>query len=150
MADMGPPAYSNPNPQTPPKFACPEDIWENRQENLARQHQTVYNQTIYVQGASADTRYHEWTGYMTNHTIPPKESVCCPLIILVVGFSCPIVWLFGCCYLSARTARVRFLGRMAIFAFLLVAASTLIVSLHFNARTGKWPWNACFWNGQQC
>lgn len=142
------PAYSN--PQTPPKFACPEDIWENRQENLARQHQTVYNQTIYVQGASADTRYHEWTGYMTSHAPPPKESVCCPLIILVVGFSCPIVWLFGCCYLSARTARVRFLGRMAVFAFLLVCASTLVVALHFNARTGKWPWSACFWNGQQC
>jgi hypothetical protein len=140
-------------PQSPSTFASPEDILENRRENLARQSQnTVYNQTIYVQAPVPDLKYHSWDGaspcYITRQ--PPRESVCCPLVILLLGFSCPVLWLGGCCYLSARTARVRFLGRMALFAFLLVAASSLIVTLHINARTGQWPWNACFWSGQRC
>ena len=140
-------------PQNPSTFACPEDILENHRENIARQsHPTVVNQTIYVQGAATDIRYQSWNGnspyYITRQQ--PRESICCPLVILLMGFSCPILWLGGCCYLSARTARVRFLGRMALFAFLLFTASSLIVTLHINARTGQWPWSACFWNNQRC
>ena len=133
-----------------PGFASPEDIWENRQENIVRQ--TVLHQTIFVnQSAPVNSHYVMWDGkspYAAPRT--PRESACCPLLILLAGFGCPAVWLLGCCYLSARTARVRLLGRLSVCAFLLLAASSLVVTLHVNARTGRWPWDRCFWGGQNC
>mmetsp|Transcript_84221 Transcript_84221/g.225145 ORF Transcript_84221/g.225145 Transcript_84221/m.225145 type:complete len:187 (+) Transcript_84221:119-679(+) len=135
--------------RAPQGFASPEDIWENRQENMNRQ-QTVVHQTIYVQAPDRDRRYARWENTPVIIYAEPKESICCPLLLFILGFTFPILWLFGCCYVSAKTARVRFLGRVSLFAFILVTATSLTVALHFNARTGGWPWNACFWSGSKC
>lgn len=137
------------------KFASPEDICENCQEYFLRKSQAdskqaVCNQTRYVQGDPTDFRHPDIGAPCYIVRPPPRESLCCPILILLLGLSCPMLWLGGCCFLSARTPRARFLGHMSVLAFLLAAASSLVVIFHFNARTGQWPWSACLWNGQSC
>ena len=131
----------------PNYFISAEDLRENsRQENLLRQHYhntTTYHQHNYIYGKGPGPNV-----YVTVER--ERESVCCPLLLFILGFTFPVLWLFGCCYLSARTRRVRFLGRLSLCAFALGIMTSMIITFHFNARTGQWPWSDCFWNSQRC
>jgi len=71
----------------------------------------------------------------------PQEGICCPLMVFILGFSMPALWIFGCCYLSSRNPTIRLLGRASIIALGISLMTGVIVTFHIWAKSGKWPWS---------
>ena len=69
-----------------------------------------------------------------------EESICCPLLILLFGFSMPVVWLLGCWYTESPSRTVRLLGQMSVVMLLITVGSFIIVSFSIWDRTGRFPW----------
>uniref|UniRef100_A0A6T8P3C3 Uncharacterized protein n=1 Tax=Hemiselmis andersenii TaxID=464988 RepID=A0A6T8P3C3_HEMAN len=75
---------------------------------------------------------------------PVAEGVCCALMIFILGFTFPLLWLLACCQLSSPSRSVRFLSRCSILCLILVATGLGAIILN-DAKTGKWPWDKeCF------
>mmetsp|Transcript_39243 Transcript_39243/g.76757 ORF Transcript_39243/g.76757 Transcript_39243/m.76757 type:complete len:216 (+) Transcript_39243:233-880(+) len=114
-----------------------------------QQQQVVYPrdgpQTIYVQQPNQQapqpvviTVRHE------NARAPVAEGVCCALMIFILGFTFPLLWLLACCQLGSPSRSVRFLSRCSILALILVTTGLGAIILN-DAKTGKWPWDTeCF------
>mmetsp|Transcript_31907 Transcript_31907/g.76201 ORF Transcript_31907/g.76201 Transcript_31907/m.76201 type:complete len:157 (-) Transcript_31907:232-702(-) len=74
------------------------------------------------------------------HQDGAQEGICCPLMIFILGFSIPTLWIFGCCYLGSRNPTVRLLGRASIIALGISLMTAVIIVFNIWARSGKWPW----------
>mmetsp|Transcript_19786 Transcript_19786/g.40359 ORF Transcript_19786/g.40359 Transcript_19786/m.40359 type:complete len:168 (-) Transcript_19786:84-587(-) len=75
-----------------------------------------------------------------HHVPADQESICCPLMIFILGFSFPTLWLFGCCYIRSRNPTIRLLGKASIIAFGISMFTGVIIIFQIWARSGKWPW----------
>uniref|UniRef100_A0A7S0VQ15 Uncharacterized protein n=1 Tax=Hemiselmis tepida TaxID=464990 RepID=A0A7S0VQ15_9CRYP len=75
---------------------------------------------------------------------PVAEGVCCALMVFILGFTFPLLWLLACCQLSSPSRSVRFLSRCSILCLILVTTGLGAIILN-DAKTGKWPWDKeCF------
>ena len=103
---------------------------------------------IYVQGNGLQQQpqvvviRHEHT-HVGASTAP--EGVCCALLVFILGFTMPLLWLLACCQLGSPSRSVRFLSRCSMLAFVLTSTGLGLIIYHDLTASGKWPWDAeCF------
>lgn len=119
-----------------------------------RQPQVVYSgrgnapQTIYVDGSGGQQQQPQVVVIRHEHVgapAPAPEGVCCALLVFILGFTFPVLWLLACCQMGSPSRSVRFLSRLSMLAFILTATGLGAIIYQDYVKGGKWPWEKeCF------
>ena len=131
----------------------PRDYSPRQQQQQQQQQPVVYPgrngspQTIYVNGANNGAGQQPQVVVIRHEHVgaPAPEGVCCALLVFILGFTFPMLWLLACCQLGSPSKSVRFISRLSMIAFVLTATSLGAIIYHELSSTGKWPWEKeCF------